>query len=259
MKFYILLNTSCICILICTLGHLIFTLICASVYLLYVLLYVHLSVHLFVYLYHTSQQIKVNCQEAVAADKDDDTGDRGQVEECLKRLLFEAKLKPTTNAMCMKVSFHAWNLYATVTFIHAIEMQHFIFCLPNNSVVVQELVRVLAENKADVHIDPILYRACALDLQHYCKDIPRGEGRRTFDLIIVTLSSTIQKCVATLIIVTLFNSHPVYSSTAIHRMANLYFPLIAISCRPLTYGAVGSLLLSGSWTRQPGFISFRCL
>ena len=26
-----------------------------------------------------------------------------------------------------------------------------------------------------------------------------------------------------------------------------------------TYGAVGSLVLSGTWARQPGFISFRCL
>ena len=29
--------------------------------------------------------------------------------------------------------------------------------------------------------------------------------------------------------------------------------------RALTYGAVGSLVLSWSWARQPGIISFRCL
>ena len=29
--------------------------------------------------------------------------------------------------------------------------------------------------------------------------------------------------------------------------------------RAFTYGAVGSLVLRWSWTRQPGFISFRCL
>ena len=29
--------------------------------------------------------------------------------------------------------------------------------------------------------------------------------------------------------------------------------------RPIMYGAVGSLVLSWSWTRQPGFISFWCL
>ena len=29
--------------------------------------------------------------------------------------------------------------------------------------------------------------------------------------------------------------------------------------RAFTYGAVGSLVLSWSWARQSGFISFRCL
>ena len=29
--------------------------------------------------------------------------------------------------------------------------------------------------------------------------------------------------------------------------------------RAFTYSTVGSLVLSWSWTRQPGFISFRCL
>ena len=42
----------------------------------------------------------------------------------------------------------------------------------------QELVRALAEDKADIHLDPVLYRACAVDLKGACKDVPRGNGRR---------------------------------------------------------------------------------
>ncbi len=42
----------------------------------------------------------------------------------------------------------------------------------------QEIARVLSENKADVHVDPLLHRACALDIKHYCFDIPSGQGRR---------------------------------------------------------------------------------
>ena len=44
----------------------------------------------------------------------------------------------------------------------------------------QQVVRLLAENKADVHVDPLLHRACALDIKHYCFDIPPGEGRRKY-------------------------------------------------------------------------------
>ena len=34
---------------------------------------------------------------------------------------------------------------------------------------------------------------------------------------------------------------------------------LGFNSRPIMYGAVGSLVLSWSWTRQPGFISFWCL
>jgi len=41
-------------------------------------------------------------------------------------------------------------------------------------------VRALAEDKADIHLDPVLYRACAVDLKGACRDVPRGNGRRKF-------------------------------------------------------------------------------
>ena len=42
----------------------------------------------------------------------------------------------------------------------------------------QQIARVLAENRADVQVDPLLHKACSLDLKHYCYDVHRGEGRR---------------------------------------------------------------------------------
>ena len=102
----------------------------------------------------------------------------------MKRFLFEAKLKPDTNS---KVSLCHWTSVCNY-YLYRGETLPFISGLPHNSVVVQELVCVLAEDNTDIHTDPILFRACALDLQLYCRDIPRGEGRRTLDLIIVTLN-----------------------------------------------------------------------
>ena len=42
----------------------------------------------------------------------------------------------------------------------------------------QEIARIARESKADVHVDPLLYRACALNIKQYCTDVPRGQGRR---------------------------------------------------------------------------------
>ena len=47
-----------------------------------------------------------------------------------------------------------------------------------HGVSIQELVRALAEDKADIHLDPVLYRTCAVDLKGACRDVPRGSGRR---------------------------------------------------------------------------------
>ena len=42
----------------------------------------------------------------------------------------------------------------------------------------QEIARVLAEDREDVMVDPIVYKACQPDILHYCFDVPAGEGRR---------------------------------------------------------------------------------
>ena len=51
----------------------------------------------------------------------------------------------------------------------------------------QQIIRVISENKADVHVDPLLYRACALDIKHYCADVPRGEGRRKLSPFLIVV------------------------------------------------------------------------
>jgi len=53
---------------------------------------------------------------------------------------------------------------------------------------IQQLVRALAEDKADIHLDPVLYRACAMDLKGVCKDVPRGSGRRKSQLLSLSIS-----------------------------------------------------------------------
>jgi len=45
----------------------------------------------------------------------------------------------------------------------------------------------LAEDRADIHLDPVLYRACAVDLKGACKDVPRGNGRRKMVTLYVGL------------------------------------------------------------------------
>lgn len=36
---------------------------------------------------------------------------------------------------------------------------------------------MIEEAKADIHVDPLLQRACALDVTKYCVDVPPGAGR----------------------------------------------------------------------------------
>lgn len=41
-----------------------------------------------------------------------------------------------------------------------------------------EVAGLIEEAKADIHVDPLLQRACAVDITKYCNDIPQGAGRR---------------------------------------------------------------------------------
>lgn len=70
---------------------------------------------------------------------DNDEGDKGKAEECLKRLFRENKIQSTK---CMT-----------------------------------EVAQLIKSSMVDIHVDPLLNQACAMDLIRYCDHIPPGEGR----------------------------------------------------------------------------------
>ncbi|ELT94856.1 hypothetical protein CAPTEDRAFT_177499 [Capitella teleta] len=90
-----------------------------------------------------------DCKEEINTlclhDKASDDEDGGQVEECLKDKL---KQQAITNKDC-----------------------------------VRQIVRVLYEDRVDVQVDPVLHKACSLDIKHYCHEVHRGAGRQMSCLI----------------------------------------------------------------------------
>ena len=109
------------------------------------------------------------------------TDDRGRVQECLREHLTASKV---TNTMCIKqiarvcTCILLWNLSREdPDFFRSDKLLLYVWkkiCLVGSLFINQ----VLAEDRADVHVDPLLYRACALDLKHYCFDVPQGEGKQ---------------------------------------------------------------------------------
>lgn len=41
-----------------------------------------------------------------------------------------------------------------------------------------EVASLIEESKADIHVDPLLQKACTKDLMVYCSNIPQGGGKR---------------------------------------------------------------------------------
>ncbi|CAG0914941.1 unnamed protein product [Notodromas monacha] len=42
----------------------------------------------------------------------------------------------------------------------------------------EEVVKIVAAEETDVHLDPVLFGSCVGDLKRSCSDVPRGEGRQ---------------------------------------------------------------------------------
>lgn len=84
------------------------------------------------------KEIQVLCQPAKDDDNDDE--DHGEVEECLKRAFLNHQM---ITKEC-KV----------------------------------EVATIIQEAKADIHVDPLLQRACTIDLLKYCSKVVSGDGRR---------------------------------------------------------------------------------
>ncbi|KAF5398188.1 Cysteine rich repeat-containing domain protein [Paragonimus heterotremus] len=43
---------------------------------------------------------------------------------------------------------------------------------------IDEIVQLIEEVKSDLHVDPVLHRACALEVQQICGEIEPGQGRQ---------------------------------------------------------------------------------
>ncbi|CAG9784595.1 unnamed protein product [Diatraea saccharalis] len=78
--------------------------------------------------------------QTICVPNDSITNSNGQVEECLKNALLNHKI---VSAECAR-----------------------------------EVVQIIEETQVDIEADPLLERACALDLLKYCKDLEHGASRR---------------------------------------------------------------------------------
>lgn len=47
-----------------------------------------------------------------------------------------------------------------------------------------EVAGLIEESKADINVDPLLQRACLLDITKYCDEVPQGAGRRMLTIFI---------------------------------------------------------------------------
>ncbi|XP_047506857.1 Golgi apparatus protein 1 [Pieris napi] len=95
---------------------------------------------------------KAEIQTICAIPNDSITNSDGQVEECLKNALLNHKI---VSAECAR-----------------------------------EVVQIIEETEVDIEADPLLERACALDLLKYCKDLEHGAGRRLKCLKIILNDSS---------------------------------------------------------------------
>lgn len=48
-----------------------------------------------------------------------------------------------------------------------------------------EVAGLIEESKADINVDPLLQRACLLDITKYCDEVPQGAGRRKFLIVFI--------------------------------------------------------------------------
>lgn len=78
----------------------------------------------------------------ICGKTNDDNDDRGEVEECLKLAFLNGRI------ISQECKF--------------------------------EVALLIQEAKADIHVDPLLERACTVDLLKYCSNVKSGDGRRKY-------------------------------------------------------------------------------
>lgn len=88
------------------------------------------------------KQIKELCRKEENSEGNGSIEDSGQVEECLKQALSHGLIESRACRL--------------------------------------EVAGLIEESKADINVDPMLQRACLLDIAKYCDEVPQGAGRRKF-------------------------------------------------------------------------------
>lgn len=141
------------------------------------------------------------CSKIVATAKQNEELN-GKVVECLKVKFREGKLTPVCEERMTEVLHEQALNYKLNPLLQTVckpEIQ--IICKPsddvdergeveeclkmaflNGKIISQEckfeVALLIQEAKADIHVDPLLQRACTVDLLKYCSNVKSGNGRR---------------------------------------------------------------------------------
>lgn len=148
--------------------------------------------------------IALYCREVIAQS----LGEKelnGKMIKCLKNKFREAKLKPKCEIQMTNILREQalnYNLNPLLRTVCAAEIET--LCKPSSDVddntgaveeclknallhkhivngeCKQEVAAMIEESRADIHVDPLLQRACSLDIMKYCRDVPQGNGRRKY-------------------------------------------------------------------------------
>lgn len=152
------------------------------------------------------------CTETVAKAKQNEELN-GMVVDCLKKKFREGKLTPLCEERMTEVLHEQALNYKLNPLLQTVckpEIQ--IICKPgddvdergeveeclkmaflNGRIISQEckfeVALLIQEAKADIHVDPLLQRACTVDLLKYCTSVKSGNGRREyFDIFLNSIS-----------------------------------------------------------------------
>lgn len=102
-----------------------------------------------------------------------------EMQEILRERALDISLNPTVRAAC-KVELETICKFDTDENGRVEECLKFSFVNKNIPTpdCKQEVANMIDESKADIQVDPILQKACALDLITYCNNVEQGNGRR---------------------------------------------------------------------------------
>jgi golgi apparatus protein 1 len=153
-----------------------------------------------------SKNIADFCTHIVAAEKQDEELN-GKVINCLKVKFREGKLYPGCEKQMTEILHdQALNYKLNPLLQNVCKSEIQVLCSPNGDEIEEhgeveeclktaflnkriitqeckiEIAILIQEAKADIHVDPLLQKACTVDLLKYCSSVPSGNGRRELDI-----------------------------------------------------------------------------